>query len=297
MSTAPFTASGIRSEAAQGRTRPDPVRLLVSAHRRDLDEGPANCACSPDPGARAPRLRGSCPLPLRRPRRPGRAPPLTPSGTANGGGQRTSSSDRFPAVPAGAPRVMGGFQGETGSCRSFWRSSTGSSATPATAPRHRHQPPTYTESGPAELQPPSRWTRKMVTAATEPAGSAATYASDTGASAFGRDKRAGIPRRRSREYLAVRKCWNRTSAIVGLGPRPRWWGAHALVANPIAHAGRCWLAEAIPVSARFPRIPELAGLAFRQMYVPARMQVLVGPRAGWCKCCCFTPDMEAGCRS
>ena len=63
-------------EAPQVRAGPDPLQLLVSAHRRDLGQGRQAPPPGPDLRTRACRLRVGRPLPLRRPRRPGRAPAL-----------------------------------------------------------------------------------------------------------------------------------------------------------------------------------------------------------------------------
>jgi transposase-like protein len=66
----------LQAKPPQVRTRPDPLQLLVSAHRRDLSQRRQ----APPPGrdlrTRARRLRARRPLPLRRPRRAGRAPAL-----------------------------------------------------------------------------------------------------------------------------------------------------------------------------------------------------------------------------
>ena len=85
------------------RAGPDPLQLLVSAHRRDQRQG--RQAPPPGPHLRA-RARAAT-------SRPPAASPMTStrssctcatrSGTANGGGQRTSSNDRS-ARSAGAPR-------------------------------------------------------------------------------------------------------------------------------------------------------------------------------------------------
>ena len=64
------------SEAAEVRARPDPLQLLVSAHRRDLRQGRQAPPPGPHLRARARRLRVGRPLPLRRPRRARRAPAL-----------------------------------------------------------------------------------------------------------------------------------------------------------------------------------------------------------------------------
>ena len=63
-------------EAAQVRAGPDPLQLLVSAHRRDLAQGRQAPPPGPDLRARASRLPGRRPLPLRRPRRAHRASAL-----------------------------------------------------------------------------------------------------------------------------------------------------------------------------------------------------------------------------
>ena len=91
------------SQAPQVRARPDPLQLLVSAHRRHQRQGRQAPPPGPHLRARAPRLR----------RLPPAASPTTStrssctfatrSDTANGGAQRTSSNARS-ARSAGAPR-------------------------------------------------------------------------------------------------------------------------------------------------------------------------------------------------
>ena len=58
------------------RARPDPLQLLVSAHRRNQRQGRQAPPPGPDLRARARRLRVGRPLPRRRPRRARRAPAL-----------------------------------------------------------------------------------------------------------------------------------------------------------------------------------------------------------------------------
>ena len=90
-------------EGPQGRARPDPVQLLVSAHRRDLGEGRQAPPADPDLRTRAPRLRVRRPLPRRRPRRARRASALPAQAPRTVAVKRTSSNDRS-ARSAGAPR-------------------------------------------------------------------------------------------------------------------------------------------------------------------------------------------------
>ena len=89
------------AKLSEVRARPDPVQLLVSAHRRDLGQGRQAPPPGPDLRARAPRLRVGRPLPLRRPRRARRAPALPAQAPRTVAEQRTCSNDRL-ARSAGA---------------------------------------------------------------------------------------------------------------------------------------------------------------------------------------------------
>ena len=85
------------------RARPDPLQLLVSAHRRDLGQG--RQAPPPGPDLRARARAATSPPPAASPTTSTRSSCTcaTRSDTANGGGQRTSSNARS-ARSAGAPK-------------------------------------------------------------------------------------------------------------------------------------------------------------------------------------------------
>ena len=121
-------------EAAQVRTRPDPLQLLVSAHRRHQCQGRQAPPPGPHLRARASRLRVGRPLPRRRPRRARRAPALpaqTPRTVALNESPRTVARRGPPAHQGDGPLP----RRDAAACHSSGRCSTCSSATPATAPR------------------------------------------------------------------------------------------------------------------------------------------------------------------
>ena len=89
------------SEAAQVRARPDPLQLLVSAHRRHECQGRQAPPPGPHLRARASRLRVGRPLPRRRPRRARRAPAL-PAQTPRTVAVNQSPGDDRSARSAGA---------------------------------------------------------------------------------------------------------------------------------------------------------------------------------------------------
>ena len=93
-------------QAPQVRAGPDPVQLLVSAHRRDLGQGRQAPPPGPDLRTRACRLRVGRALPLRRPRRAGRAPALpaqTPRTVAVNEPPRTLARGGPPAHESDGP--------------------------------------------------------------------------------------------------------------------------------------------------------------------------------------------------